>query len=1064
MVAEARVIADLGVKTIASDPVAIRGERLVLSRVRFSGRDLRPDAFRTDVFRLAEIDNDGRVVFFVTSDIDDLDAAIAELDARYLAGEAAPYADRWRACMEVVGELNRHERGPILDGLTYVDHRRIPFAPGDYGHAIEDLWTLVPDARYWIPAVYELDTRHAVLSMVIEGTDTNGNELQWARLVSWDFEQARVDVYEEDDLDAALARFDELSHPAHRLENAASQAYERLRAHFAARDWDAMAELLADDIANEDRRRVVNQGMRWVVTPRVASVRATADLGVTSITATVLATRGTSLALTRDRFSVRDQDSEAFAAGVFDAEVLGIVEIDAQDRITVRIAFDLDDTDAAFEELDARYLAGEAASGAQTWSIVAGVFAGINRGEPPAISPDWVNIDHRRGTLVPPGEMAADIRAAMDQTPGRIYLETVHRLSDLGAVVTHHATSREGFDAEWRAVDLLTVEGGLISRCEVFDESDLDVALARFEELSRPTRRLENTASRAIEKFLTHFTTCDWDTMAGVLAEDVVTEDRRHVVGAGIRRGRDLHIADMRAAAEVGGDRITSTVIATRGEHLALNRIRAYNRNVSSDEFGAEMLGIAELNADNRIAVMVAIDADDIDAAFGELETRYLAGEAALHSETWSLIANAYAALNRRETHPTTLDWVNIDHRRGAPFAPGDGTAYFHVSWDLAPDLHLYIEAVHRLSDLGAVLTRAAKGTSPDGFEAEWRAIDIIAVEGDLISRGEHFDEEALDAALTRFDELSRQTPQLENAASRLYNQFRAAFAARDWDTIAKMIAEDGALIDHRSVVSAGIRCGRDAHVEDLKAIADLGGDNVTWTVIATRGARLLLTRERWSVGQGSEAFFNDVFKIAEFDVDERMFTTVIQFDIDDINAATAELDSRYIAGEAADHARTWTVIANAHAALNRRELPRTTPDWVNIDHQRTTAKAPGELTASIRASWELTPDITHHIEAVHRLTDVGAVTTRCLERDLATGLRRRVAHDRPIHRRRRRYQPLRAIRRVRPQNRAREIRRTQPTGVRPENAASQVLKRHLPLFATRDWGAMADMGGRRLL
>ncbi len=64
----------------------------------------------------------------------------------------------------------------------------------------------------------------------------------------------------------------------------------------------------------------------------------------------------------------------------------------------------------------------------------------------------------------------------------------MHRLSDLGAVVTHvaHGTSHEGFDAEWRAIDLLTVDGDLINRCEIFDEADLDAALARFEEL-QPT-------------------------------------------------------------------------------------------------------------------------------------------------------------------------------------------------------------------------------------------------------------------------------------------------------------------------------------------------------------------------------------------------------------------------------------------------------------------------------------------------------------------------------------------------------------------------------------------------
>ena len=59
-----------------------------------------------------------------------------------------------------------------------------------------------------------------------------------------------------------------------------------------------------------------------------------------------------------------------------------------------------------------------------------------------------------------------------------------------------HGTSQEGFDAEWRMIDLLTVDGDLINRCELFDEADLDAALARFDELSRPAPQLENAATR----------------------------------------------------------------------------------------------------------------------------------------------------------------------------------------------------------------------------------------------------------------------------------------------------------------------------------------------------------------------------------------------------------------------------------------------------------------------------------------------------------------------------------------------------------------------------------------
>ena len=34
------------------------------------------------------------------------------------------------------------------------------------------------------------------------------------------------------------------------------------------------------------------------------------------------------------------------------------------------------------------------------------------------------------------------------------------------------------------------------------------------------------------------------------------------------------------------------------------------------------------------------------------------------------------------------------------------------------------------------------------------------------------------------------------------------------------------------------------------------------------------------------------------------------------------ELDARYLAGEAADFAHTWSVIAEGYAAFNRHELP----------------------------------------------------------------------------------------------------------------------------------------------
>ena len=49
------------------------------------------------------------------------------------------------------------------------------------------------------------------------------------------------------------------------------------------------------------------------------------------------------------------------------------------------VAFDLDDIDAAFEELDARYLAGEAAAHADIWTAIT---RGLSRVQPTRNLPD----------------------------------------------------------------------------------------------------------------------------------------------------------------------------------------------------------------------------------------------------------------------------------------------------------------------------------------------------------------------------------------------------------------------------------------------------------------------------------------------------------------------------------------------------------------------------------------------------------------------------------------------------------------------------------------------------
>ena len=147
--------------------------------------------------------------------------------------------------------------------------------------------------------------------------------------------------------------------------------------------------------------------------------------------------------------------------------------------------------------------------------------------------------------------------------------------------------------------------------------------------------------------------------------------------------------------------------------------------------------------------------------------------------------------------------------------------AYIQAAWGDSPDTEIYIGAVHRLGKIGAVVSHVAHGISQEGFDAEWRDVLVLAVEGDMFSRSELFDEGDLGAALERFDELSRPAPQLENAASQVYERMWEYFGAQDWGALSGLVADDELIDDRRRVVNGGVRHGRNAGIQELQAAAD---------------------------------------------------------------------------------------------------------------------------------------------------------------------------------------------------------------------------------------------------
>ena len=102
-----------------------------------------------------------------------------------------------------------------------------------------------------------------------------------------------------------------------------------------------------------------------------------------------------------------------------------------------------------------------------------------------------------------------------------------------------------------------------------------------------------------------------------MLADDYSpSDDRRRVVGAGIRHGRDGLFANLRTSADLGLTNATATVIATRGSGspLPLHYVRADTDEQSEVSF-------AEIDPDERIGTR-CVRPGRRDAAFAELDAR----------------------------------------------------------------------------------------------------------------------------------------------------------------------------------------------------------------------------------------------------------------------------------------------------------------------------------------------------------------------------------------------------------------------------------------------------------
>ncbi|MGH7860556.1 MAG: nuclear transport factor 2 family protein, partial [Candidatus Binatia bacterium] len=357
-------------------------------------------------------------------------------------------------------------------------------------------------------------------------------------------------------------------------------------------------------------------------------------------------------------------------------------------------------------------------------------------------------------------------------------------------------------------------------------------------------------------------------------------EDRRPVF-ANVAEGRDAMVGEFRTLANLGTVRVGMTLLATRGERLALFRAHPQGPLVGSTAFEAEWLVVVE--SDERRLVSSAIfDVDDLDGAIDELDERYIAGEGARGADALRVMKRFRQLYNERDWDGIRAlsadDFVVVDYRRVATLGTMDSDGFVAALRELVsliPGRKAVMTAVVALSPTAVVMRAEFVGATADGALIEETFHPVFVVREGKLRRHEVHGEDGLQSALASFKALEAHTYQVENAASGAVKKGQACVVRGDWSGLADLIAEDAEFVDARPGLRNVVR-GRDAVVENFKAVAAIGVDRMEYSTVAVRGERLSLGREVIGSTDPDVPYDAELLSLHELDEDGRVCNQVL--------------------------------------------------------------------------------------------------------------------------------------------------------------------------------------------
>ncbi len=913
---------------VSDELLATRGDRLALMattwRVRRSG-------YVVEHLSVAECDDVGLMTGLVSFDRDEVDAAFAELDARFAAGEGAIAAE----CVTLLGRFFRgvnaadrdEMRAVVSADLALTDHRPVSLGSSterdDWIASVVVLASELSSSFSAVPISYlRLGADIALSDIHVSGRSKDGAEFEDGMYILARAESGsltHIELFGSDQLDAALARFAELA-PSEHLENAATRSNDAIARAALAGDWETYEQLFASDCVLEDRR----PGLRAVV-HGVAGRRdlnsSIASVGARIAGRAVVATRGSRLALSRTEYLFDDSD--------YEAEILVLNEVDTDGLSTETIVFDPDDIDAAFAELDDRFVAGEGHDHATVIQANRRPSEAFNRRDwdeaREAYADSFVAVDHRPMSLgtLPTGRdsVVNVVRERASLIPDQVRRHVVyHAIAPDRYVVQslNTGTSTEGVYTESVDITVGTVRDGVIASWDIYPLEALDAALARFDELGAAkasVATIDNAAMRAIDTSWGCLVRGDWDGLRAGYAPDAVEEDRR--AGLGNVATLDDTVESAKLTLGFGADRYELVPLAVRGDRFALARVVLGSSR--DDPYEAELLEVVELDDQGRFSWAANFDADDFDAAYETFVGRSIVEAAAVVRRFVDIEERVQRAMDERDwdAYAACLadGFVMVDHR---PVSLGERDAHGVVEArkalvEVMPDLVSYHAARYATDVHGTVTLRATFGHTSDRELLDLTYVSVATFAGDKIARAEVYPVERLDDALARFDEL-RPSPgvAIDNAAMRALYAMRDTVAGGDLSALAELLASD-VVEDDRRIGIANVY-QKDEVIETAKLMADEGAGRYDVVPIAVRGERLALGRQIHSLGP----YVIELIKVLELD-DDGKIRSMVEFDADDIDAAYRELDERYIFGEGAEHADVIRVYGALPRPINER-------------------------------------------------------------------------------------------------------------------------------------------------